>query len=195
VRKAAFSIATTSAAVVASAVLVACSGSSTETSTAPVHSTAAVSLPSGLAPKGQTVDGTITRVVDGDTVHVDVDGQDVTVRMIGINTPETVKPGSPIECFGPEASQFAKDALTGQPVTLEFDASQGMTDKYDRTLAYVWHPVDGVLSLFNLEAVAGGYAFERQYGSSPYAWADEFRAASKRAKGAGLGLWGACDQP
>ena len=152
----------------------------------------APTLPSGLAPKGQTVEGTVTRVVDGDTVHVDVDGQDVTVRMIGINTPETVKPGAPVECFGPEASEFAKETLTGAPVTLEFDASQGLTDRYDRTLAYVWRGMADSPVLFNLEAVARGFAYERQYGSTPYAWSQEFRAASREAKAQGRGLWGAC---
>ncbi|MCX6431812.1 MAG: thermonuclease family protein [Actinobacteria bacterium] len=148
---------------------------------------------SGLRPKGQTVTGTVERVVDGDTVHVRVEGQDVTVRMIGINTPETVKPDAPIECFGPESSDFAKATLTGQPVTLEFDDSQGMTDKYGRTLAYVWQDLpDGGLRLFNLDAVSGGYAYERQYGATPYAWRGEFAAAQRAAQAQDSGLWGAC---
>jgi micrococcal nuclease len=147
----------------------------------------------GLLPKGSTVQGVVTRVVDGDTVHVNVDGRDVDVRLIGINTPETVKPNSPVECFGPEASAFAKDVLTGQRVTLEFDASQGMTDRYDRTLAYVWRTgQSGAPVLFNLESVAGGYAYERQYGPVAYAWRDQFRAAQQEARAAGRGLWSAC---
>ena len=77
---------------------------------------------------------------------MELDGEYVSVRLIGMNTPETVKPGSPVECFGPESSEFAKAALTGEPVTLEFDDSQGMTDQYDRTLAYVWRELpDGSL--------------------------------------------------
>ena len=115
---------------------------------------------SGLAPKGETVGGLVVdRVVDGDTVKVELDGDDVSVRLIGMNTPETVKPDSPVECFGPESSDFAKETLTGARVTLEFDASQGRTDQYDRVLAYVWRELpDGSLSLFNLESIAGGYA-------------------------------------
>jgi micrococcal nuclease len=148
----------------------------------------------GLAPRGDTVSGArVDRVVDGDTVHVLVDGDDVTVRLIGINTPETVKPDSPVECFGPESSEFAKQALSGRTVTLEFDDSQGLTDQFDRTLAYVWvEEENGGLTLFNLEAVAGGYAYERQYGSTPYAWRDEFSAAQRSARSSESGLWGAC---
>lgn len=149
---------------------------------------------SGLAPMGQTVSGLVVdRVVDGDTVKLELDGDYVSVRLIGMNTPETVKPDSPVECFGPESSDFAKQALTGARVTLEFDDSQGMTDQYDRALAYVWRELpDGSLRLFNLESIAGGYAFERQYGSTPYAWKDAFVQAQRQAQDADAGLWGAC---
>jgi len=147
-----------------------------------------------LVPRGAVVAGAIVeRVVDGDTIHVRINGDDVTVRLIGIDTPETVKPGSPVDCFGPEASDFAKQALTGQVVTLELDASQGDEDRYGRLLAYVWRETsDGSLALFNLDAVAGGYARERQYGSTPYEWKSELDRAGEAAQTAGAGLWGAC---
>lgn len=152
------------------------------------------SAASSLAPMGETVSGLVVdRVVDGDTVKVELDGDYVSVRLIGMNTPETVKPDSPVECFGPESSDFAKESLTGARVTLEFDESQGMTDQYDRALAYVWRELpDGSLALFNLESIAGGFAFERQYGSTPYAWKDEFVQAQRQAQDADAGLWGAC---
>ena len=148
-----------------------------------------------LVPRGAVVAGAIVeRVVDGDTIHVRINGDDVTVRLIGIDTPETVKPDSPVECFGPESSDFAKEALTGQSVTLELDASQGDEDRYGRLLAYVWREApDGSLALFNLDAVAGGYARERQYGSTPYAWKSEIARAGQAAQAAGTGLWGACE--
>ncbi len=150
--------------------------------------------PAGLTPRGPSVShAAVSRVVDGDTLHVLVDGQDVTVRMIGIDTPETVKPDAPVECYGPEASDFAKQALTGKAVTLEFDGSQGRTDRFGRTLAYVWvEEADGGLRMFNYAAVAAGYAEERQYGSVPPTWGPELSAAEESARIAMAGRWGAC---
>ena len=135
----------------------------------------------------------VERVIDGDTIKVLLNGQSVSVRLIGIDTPETVKPGSPVECFGPEASDFAKAALTDQRVTLEADASQGGTDRYGRMLAYVWRQApEGGLTLFNLDAVAAGFAHERQYGPTPYAWKGALDEAQRAAQKADAGLWGAC---
>jgi micrococcal nuclease len=145
-------------------------------------------------PRGQTLEGLkVDRVVDGDTVKVTLDGEQVSVRLIGINTPETVKPDSPVECFGPEASDFAKAMLEGESIVLELDDTQGFYDKYDRVLAYVWRvQPDGSLRLFNEEAVAGGFAYERQYSDAPYAWKDALSAAQEGAQDAGRGLWSAC---
>lgn len=137
---------------------------------------------------------TVDRVVDGDTIKVTVDRDQVSVRLIGINTPETVKPDSPVECFGPEASDFAKAMLEGESIVLEFDDTQGYYDQYDRLLAYVWRvQPDGSLRLFNEEAVAGGFAYERQYTDTPYAWKDALSAAQRGARDAMRGLWGACE--
>lgn len=170
-----------------------CSGGSAAQDT----SAASASIPAnsaGLAPKGETASGLpVLRVVDGDTLHVRLDGRDVTVRMIGMNTPETVKEDTPVECFGPEASDYAKHTLSGQRVTLEFDSSQGREDQYGRTLAYVWlEQPDGQLSFVNLDEVGQGYARERQYGPTPYAWKSTFKSAQKQAQQSGAGLWGAC---
>ena len=147
-----------------------------------------------LSPRGPSVgDVPVERVVDGDTIKVLLAGRSVTVRMIGIDTPETVKEGTPVQCFGPEASDLARTALEGTRVTLEADPAQGPTDRYGRTLAYVWRQLpDGTLSQFNLESVANGFARERQYGPSPNAWRTELRAAQRQAQSQGLGLWGAC---
>ncbi len=169
-----------------------CASSPEQVSAGPIDVTPARS---DLAPQGTAVAGVVVdRVVDGDTIKVRINGDDVTVRLIGIDTPETVKPDSPVECFGPEAFDFAKQALTGQSVTLELDSSQGDEDRYGRLLAYVWREApDGSLSLFNLDAVAAGYARARQYGSTPYAWKAELGQAGQAAKAAGAGLWGACE--
>ena len=173
--------------------MVGCAGAGATTTISSASATSVAADPD-LRPKGETVpDVPVIRVVDGDTVHVLVNGIETTVRLIGINTPETVKPDSPIECFGPEASAFAKKILTDQEVTLEFDASQGRLDQYGRTLAYVWRELpNGGLRLFNLEAVAGGFAQERQYGPTPYAWKQAFRSAQTTARAGKLGMWGAC---
>ena len=174
--------------IVAVGTLTACSDSAAQ----PPRSDLA--LRSDLKPRGDVVHGVpVERVIDGDTIKVLLRGQDVTVRLIGIDTPETVKPNSPIECFGPEASDFATQMLDGQSVTLEFDASQGATDTFGRALAYVWLELPGgALSLFNLETVTGGYAIERQYGAVPYAWRQEFSAAQDFAQQGDLGMWRAC---
>jgi micrococcal nuclease len=149
---------------------------------------------SDLTPRGATLSGTIVRVVDGDTVRVLVDGQreDISVRLIGIDTPETVAPGRPVECFGPEASAFAEQILDGARVLLELDPSQGETDRFGRTLAYVWVADDPTRPvLFNLAAIDGGFAEEVTYDGS-YTWQAEFIAAEDAARSAGTGRWSAC---
>ncbi len=182
------------AVVAVAALLTGCGQGSEATTSSTTGSTADIASANGLRPQGATADGApVIRVVDGDTLHVLLDGRDVTVRMIGMNTPETVKPNSPVECYGPEASDYAKELLSGQRVTLEFDDSQGRQDKYGRTLAYVWlEQASGALSLVNLDEISHGVARERQYGPTPYAWKATFRAAQDAARAAGVGLWGAC---
>lgn len=178
--------------------LTACGGGSTAGSSTSAVTTgsraATTAQQAGLSPKGETVSGLpVIRVVDGDTLHVRLDGRDTTVRMVGMNTPETVKEDTPVECYGPEASAYAKSVLKGATVTLEFDESQGRTDQYGRTLAYVWlEAADGSLSLLNLDEISRGLARERQYGPTPYAWKTTFKAAQQEAKASGAGLWGAC---
>src|SRR5436309_278160 len=79
----------------------------------------------------------ITHVVDGDTVDVSVDGVKNRVRLIGIDTPETVKPNTPVQCYGPEASNRARQLLTNQAVTLTIDPVAGDKDEYGRILRYI----------------------------------------------------------
>ena len=99
----------------------------------------------------------VNRIVDGDTIHVTFHGQDLDVRLIGIDTPETVDPSQPVQCFGEQASRLTHRSLTGRTVRLEFDVERH--DRYGRTLAYVW--LDG--HLFNRRLVAGGYAVVDTY--------------------------------
>ena len=127
----------------------------------------------------------VVKVVDGDTIAVLMNGKPTTLRLIGLDTPETVDPRKPVQCFGKAASDKAKEMLTGKTVHLEFDASQGTLDKYGRTLAYVFL-VDG--TLFNKYMIAEGYAHEYTY-NLPYKYQNEFKAAQKRAREEKRGLW------
>jgi micrococcal nuclease len=127
----------------------------------------------------------VTQVVDGDTIKAMVDGKETTFRLIGMDTPEVVDPRKPVQCFGKEASDKAKEMLEGKKVSLKMDISQGRSDKYGRTLAYVYLP-DG--TLFNKYMIEEGYAHEYTY-ADPYEFQDEFKAAEKEARENGRGLW------
>lgn len=128
----------------------------------------------------------VARVVDGDTVDVQfADGRAERLRLIGMNTPETVDPRKPVQCFAREASAHAHELLDGQAVTLDGDPSQDIRDRYGRTLAYVWLP-DG--SLFNRRMIAEGFAHEYTY-RVPYLYQADFKAAERSAREQQLGLW------
>lgn len=127
----------------------------------------------------------VTKVSDGDTLHVDIDGVDERVRLIGINTPETVDPRTQVQCFGKEASERMKELAEGELVSLEYDDSQNMRDTYGRLLAYVYLE-DG--QMLNRKMVAEGYAYEYTY-LSAYAYQSEFRELQNLARTSGRGLW------
>ncbi len=130
-------------------------------------------------------DGVVERVVDGDTLVATIDGTRVRVRLIGVDTPETVKPGAPVQCYGREASAFAKGRLQGRTVGFEYDVDR--LDRYGRTLAYV-HDDAGI---FNIVLVEQGYATVLTIPPN-VAHVDELIAAQRRAREAERGLWGAC---
>ena len=144
--------------------------------------------PSDRGPDVTTVrsaNGVVTRVVDGDTAHVAVGGRDLDVRFIGIDTPETVAPDQPVECYGPEASAYTTRRLEGERVRLEFDVER--RDRYGRTLAYVWLGDE----LFNETLVREGYAVVTTF-PPDVKYVDRFVAAQRDAREHGRGLWGAC---
>jgi micrococcal nuclease len=131
---------------------------------------------------------TVVRVVDGDTIVAAVDGRVEHVRLIGIDTPETVREGSPVECFGPESSAFTRGLLpTGTAVRLERDVEA--RDDYDRLLAYVFRAGDG--AFVNLAIVRAGNATPLPFPPN-LTHAAEFVRAARSAEEEGLGLWGAC---
>lgn len=127
----------------------------------------------------------VTSVVDGDTLKINMNGTVETLRLIGIDTPETVDPRKPVQCFGTEASNRAKTLLSGQKVRIESDSTQDTRDKYGRLLVYAYRE-DGLF--FNKSMVADGYAYEYTY-DNPYKYQAEFKAAQQAAKTAGKGLW------
>lgn len=142
------------------------------------------------APVG--LQGEVTDVVDGDTIKVRARGFETTVRLIGIDTPETRHPSQPVQCFGPEASQRVRRILPlGQQVRLQTDSTQDRRDRYGRLLAYVYKPSrSGPLGSVNYSLVATGYAKVYIYQGIPFRFASAFQAAERRARAADRGLWG-----
>lgn len=133
--------------------------------------------------------GTVVRVVDGDTIIVGgPGGHTEDVRLIGIDTLETVDPRRPVGCFGPEASAYAKHLLTGRRVVLRYDRETN--DRYGRFLAYVW--LAGPHAQFvNAQLVELGYA--RAYPFPPNTAHEAlFATLERRAALGGRGLWAAC---
>jgi micrococcal nuclease len=128
----------------------------------------------------------VTRVVDGDTVEVRLDGAVEDVRYIGVDTPESVKPESPVECFGPEASRFNHRLVEGRRVRLVFGTER--RDVYGRLLSYVYlGPV-----FVNAELLRRGFA--RTLTIPPNdRYAERFKRLEIAAGRAGKGLWGACE--
>ena len=127
----------------------------------------------------------VTRVVDGDTVEARIGNEIEDVRLIGIDTPETVKPDTPVECFGPQASSFTHRVLTERPVRMVFGVER--RDIYGRLLAYVYigH------RFFNAELARRGLA--RTLPIPPNTLHSAlFRRLELRAARTGRGLWGAC---
>ncbi|MGH2710679.1 MAG: thermonuclease family protein [Actinomycetota bacterium] len=134
------------------------------------------------------VEAFVTRVVDGDTFEARLDGEIVDVRLIGIDAPESVIPGEPVECFGPESSAFTERNLEHEDVLLEFDVQR--IDPFGRTLAYVWKG----RRLFNEDMVRQGFATVATYPPN-IAYVERLVEAEKRARHNDLGVWGACLLP
>lgn len=126
----------------------------------------------------------VLKVVDGDTVKINYNGKATNVRLIGVDTPETVHPNKPVEAYGKEASNFTKNLLLGESVYLRFDAER--TDKYGRLLAYLYRVPDGLF--VNLEIVRQGYG--HAYTVFPFKHMELFRHYGNIARTTGKGLYG-----
>jgi len=147
---------------------------------------------SGLAPTGPTENATLIRVVDGDTIHVLLNGKDWRLRYIGMDTPEEVKPGTPVQPYARAAAAENTRLLDNQPLVLERDVSQ--TDRYGRLLRYVWVRQGTSWMMIGLQLVLEGYA---QVETVPPDVKDAqlFIQAERIARSAGLGLWSASPAP
>ena len=128
---------------------------------------------------------TVSKVVDGDTIDVAAAGEEHRIRLLGINTPESVDPRRPVQCFGKEASNFAKELLLGKTVRLEADPTQDNQDRYGRLLRHVFLE-DG--THVNLKLVAEGYAHEYTYERAGR-YQEILKDAERAARVAGRGLW------
>jgi micrococcal nuclease len=123
-----------------------------------------------------------TRVIDGDTIVVDIDGKKEKVRLIGVDTPETTHPQKGVEYFGREASEFTRKMVEGKKVRLDFDWQR--RDRYGRLLAYVYLP-DG--TFLNAEIIREGYGFA--YTRHPFKYMKEFKQLEREARKNKKGLW------
>jgi micrococcal nuclease len=132
----------------------------------------------GISPRAQDV-GVVERIVDGDTVIITGVG---AVRLIGVDTPETVHPNKPVEAFGKEASAFLRGLVLGQTVRMEYDVDR--RDRYHRTLAYLYL-ADG--RLVNELIVREGYG--HAYTQFPFKYLEHFRQLERDAREQKRGLW------
>jgi micrococcal nuclease len=135
---------------------------------------------------GQTESAVVTRIVDGDTIEATVGGVPLTIRYIGVDTPESKKPNTPVQCYALEATEANRALVLGQTITLERDRTN--YDRYGRLLRYVYL-ADG--RMVNEELVKLGAGFAKRYRPDTK-HAVRLEAAQALAQAAKAGLWGAC---
>lgn len=126
----------------------------------------------------------VTKVIDGDTIDVAIDGKKETVRLIGIDAPETFGSRKSLQCFGEQSSAFARNLLTGKQVVLEKDETQGERDKYQRLLRYIFLNGKNI----NQFMIEEGYSYEYTY-QTPYKYQGAFKEAENQARESKRGLW------
>jgi micrococcal nuclease len=129
----------------------------------------------------------VDRFVDGDTIAVKMNGKVEKVRFVGVDTPETHKPNTPVQCYGPAAAAFTKNTIGNRRVRLVSDSLSTDRDRYDRLLRYVYLP-DG--TNLNEKLIQDGYGFYYPY--FPFTKSQQFAADEQVAMAAHKGLWGNC---
>lgn len=155
-------------------------------------SSLATPRPPTLPEPAHLTSATVLRTIDGDTILVQLkDGTEETVRLLGVDTPETVHPHRDVECFGREATYFTENKLPpGATIFLELDTQTGERDHYGRLLAHIWTQSS---RLHNLDLLTLGYATHNNYGN-PSRYSDTYAAAAALAQQNKTGLWSACSQ-
>ena len=143
--------------------------------------------PARVLQRAQPGTYSINHFVDGDTIAVNMNGHVEYVRLVGVDTPETHKPNTPVQCFGPQAAAFTKNSISSSNVRLVSDPQSTDRDRYNRLLRYVYLP-DG--TDLNEVLVQNGYAFYYPY--FPFTKAAVFAADEQLAMSAHKGLWAAC---
>ncbi len=129
----------------------------------------------------------VSQFIDGDTIQVDMNGTAETVRMIGVDTPETHRPNTPVQCYGPQASDYTKKLIGSNKVRLQADPLDTNRDRYGRLLRYVYLP-DG--RMVETKLITNGYGFA--YTQFPFTKSDEFKADESAAMTSRRGLWASC---
>lgn len=129
----------------------------------------------------------IAYFIDGDTIAVNMNGHVETVRFIGVDTPETHKPNTPVQCYGPDAAAYTKATIGSGKVRLQADPLDTNRDRYGRLLRYIYLP-NG--TLLDEQLIQKGYGFA--YLGFPFEKSAQFAADQAAAQTAHLGLWGTC---
>lgn len=146
------------------------------------------SAPTTSEPTAVAANATVEYVVDGDTIDAIIDGVEQRIRLIGIDTPETNRPDTPVECFGPEATAFTESLLpVGTPIRIERDTVN--RDDYGRLLGYVYRAADGVF--VNYESIRQGFATPLTIEPND-THAALFVDAARAAEADDVGLWNTC---
>ena len=130
----------------------------------------------------------VKEFVDGDTIAINMNGKVEKIRFVGVDTPETHKPNTPVQCYGPAAAAYTKNTIGSQAVRLESDPQSTNRDRYDRLLRYVYIAGDPVS--MNEKLILNGYGFYYPY--FPFTKSADFAKAQASAQAAHKGLWGNC---
>lgn len=129
----------------------------------------------------------IDHFIDGDTIAVNMNGKVESIRFIGVDTPETHKPNTPVQCYGPQAAAFTKATIGNGRVRLASDALSTDRDRYGRLLRYVYLPNGTLLDELLIQK---GYGFAYVY--FPFTKSKQFLADERAAQASKTGLWGSC---